>query len=420
MQTRNGCQTALIGILVLVLIVLVTSAACAGGVFLATSWQGRGLSLSLPNPGSRTLTSLPVLEPTPMLPAPEPTPQRLVIEADEEEQLLADIYERVNPSVVNIRVVKRATLEQPFGFEFPDEFFQEGAGSGFVWDREGHIVTNNHVVEGAEELEVTFWDDTAFSAQVVGTDPDSDLAVIQVEADPALLQPVTPGDSDGLKVGQRVIAIGNPFGQTGSMTTGIISALGRTIPTASSSFAIPEMIQTDAAINPGNSGGPLLDSEGRVIGVNTLILSSSGSFSGLGFAVPVDIIKRVVPALIEEGEVLYPWLGISGTKLTPDIVEAMDLQVQQGALVIEVVADGPADEAGLQGSDEQTEVFGRPIPIGGDVITAIDGRPVKSIDDIVTYLVKEKRPGETVTLTIIQEGQEQRTEVTLGQRPPSR
>ncbi|HID87847.1 MAG TPA: PDZ domain-containing protein [Anaerolineae bacterium] len=450
MQTRNGWQTALIGVLVLALIVVVTSAACVGGALLASSVQGRGLALPLRN--LEALTKPLVLEPTPTPPTLEPVPRRLVIEADEEvasarssiaqacaglkpaasaceEQLLADIYQRVNPSVVNIRVVKRTKLEQPFRFEFPeipgfpeiprmpDEFFQEGVGSGFVWDREGHIVTNNHVVAGAEELEVTFWDDTTLPAQVVGTDPDSDLAVIQVEADPSLLRPVELGDSDDLKVGQRVIAIGNPFGQTGSMTTGIISALGRTIPTGGSPFAIPEMIQTDAAINPGSSGGPLLDSQGRVIGINTLILSRSGSFSGIGFAVPVNIAKRVVPALIEKGEYLYPWLGISGTKLTPAIVEAMDLPVQHGALVVEVVADGPADRAGLRGSDEQTEVFGRPVPIGGDVITAIDGRPVKSMDDLITYLVKEKRPGERVTLTILRDGQEQRVEVTLGQRP---
>jgi 2-alkenal reductase len=250
-----------------------------------------------------------------------------------EEELLVNIYERVNPAVVNIRVAKR--VEQPATFFTPDEFYQEGQGSGFVWDQEGHIVTNNHVVEGADEVEVVFWDDTVVEGKVIGTDPDSDFAVVEVDLPAEELHPVELGDSEELKVGQLAIAIGNPFGQAGTMTRGIISALGRTFSPGSSPFAIPEMIQTDAAVNPGNSGGPLLNSQGQVIGINTLILSRSGSSSGVGFAVPINMAKRVVPVLMAEGEYHYAWLGITGQDLIPAIVEAMDLPAgTQGALVV--------------------------------------------------------------------------------------
>jgi S1-C subfamily serine protease len=332
--------------------------------------------------------------------------------------LLVNIYERVNPAVVNIRVVKR--MEQPATFLTPDELYQEGQGSGFVWDQEGHIVTNNHVVEGADEVEVVFWDDTVVEGKVVGTDPDSDLAVVEVNLPAEELHPVELGDSEELKVGQLAIAIGNPFGQAGTMTRGIISALGRTFSPGSSPFAIPEMIQTDAAINPGNSGGPLLDSEGRVIGINTLILSRSGSSSGVGFSVPINMAKRVVPVLIEEGEYHYAWLGITGTDLTPAIVEAMGLPAgTRGALVIKVGQDGPADKAGLRGSIKTVESKGRPLEIGGDIILAMDGTPVQDMDDVIVYLVKNTRPGQAVELSTWRDGQEQKLTVELGERPDS-
>jgi S1-C subfamily serine protease len=214
------------------------------------------------------------------------------------------------------------------------------------------------------------------------------------------------------------IAIGNPFGQAGTMTRGIISALGRTFRPGSSPFAIPEMIQTDAAINPGNSGGPLLDSQGRVIGINTLILSRSGSSSGVGFAVPVNMAKQVVPVLIEEGEYKYAWLGITGTDLTLDIVEAMDLPPgTRGALVIEVGQGGPADGAGLRGSTETVEIKGRPLQVGGDIILAIDGTPVRDMDDVIVYLVQNTQPGQEVDLSILRDGQEQKLTVALEERP---
>ncbi|MBM4467411.1 MAG: PDZ domain-containing protein [Chloroflexi bacterium] len=365
--------------------------------------------------------------PTPT-PWPTPTPVPWPASVLDEEQLLIAIYQRVNPSVVNIRMVKRVgsrgfVFPEIPGFpypELPDEFFQEGAGSGFVWDEHGHIVTNNHVVEEADKLEVTFYDDTVLEAQVVGKDPHSDLAVIKVDYLPPGVTPVELGDSDGLTVGQMAIAIGNPFGQAGTMTRGIISALGRTFRPGGSPFAIPEMIQTDAAINPGNSGGPLLDSQGRVIGVNTLIISRSGSSAGVGFAVPINIARQVVPVLIAEGRYAYPWLGISGpTRLTPEMVKALGLTSSQGAYVNSVTPDGPADKAGVRSGTKETDLHPgtEGLKTGGDLIIAIDGHPVRKFDDLIVYLVRETRPGQEVELTIIREGKETQLTVKLNERP---
>jgi len=265
-------------------------------------------------------------------PIPTPLPPLRAGELYPEEQLLINIYERVSPSVVHIRVVRRVEIERPFEFKWPEipgfpsppeiprlpeEFYQPGEGSGFIWDTEGHIVTNHHVVEGADKVEVHFFDGTIVEAEVIGTDPDSDLAVIEVDVPSELLRPVELGDSDKLKVGQWAIAIGNPFGQTWTMTRGIISALGRTLPSGTSPFAIPEMIQTDAAINPGNSGGPLLDSQGRVIGVNTMILSRSGSSAGVGFAVPINIAKRSPCSSRRAGTPTPGWASSGGASHRP-------------------------------------------------------------------------------------------------------
>jgi serine protease Do len=394
---------------VLTAVLALSLAALSCSPLTMVSLGSRGAEIS-PEVAEVAPTATPI--PTSPLPA-----TALKVETTEED-LLINLYERVNPAVVNIRVIKR--VEQPAVFLTPDDLFQEGQGSGFVWDQEGYIVTNNHVVEGADEVEVVFWDDTVVEGKVIGTDPDSDLAVVEVDLLAEELHPVELGDSDELKVGQLAIAIGNPFGQAGTMTRGIISALGRTFNPGSSPFSIPEMIQTDAAINPGNSGGPLLDSQGRVIGINTLILSRSGSSSGVGFAVPINTAKRVVPILIEEGEYHYAWLGITGTDLTPDIVEAMDLPADTpGALVIEVGEGGPADEAGLRGSTETVEIKGRPLAIGGDIILAIDGTPVQDMDDVIVYLVKSTQPGQEVELSILRDGQEQKLKVELGERPNS-
>jgi S1-C subfamily serine protease len=317
-----------------------------------------------------------------------------------EEQLLISLYENVSFSVVHIAA---------------STAFGGGTGSGFVLNTDGHIVTNNHVVEGAEQILVRFADDTLVEAELMGADADSDLAVLWVDVPTDILKPVQLGDSSALRVGQRAIAVGNPFGFEQTMTTGIISALGRVV-RQESGFSLPQLIQTDAAINPGNSGGPLLDSKGQVIGVNTLIFSSSGSSAGVGFAVPVDTVKRVVPALIATGRYADPWLGISGLTITPIVAEALALPVEQGVLVQVVVEDGPADQAGLRGNDQQVEWDGTALPAGGDIITAIDGAEVRDMDDLVVHLA-EKAVGQPVTLDINRGGERQSVEVILAERP---
>ncbi|MBC7263359.1 MAG: trypsin-like peptidase domain-containing protein [Chloroflexi bacterium] len=323
-----------------------------------------------------------------------------------QEQLLADLYQRVNPSVVNITVT-----------EGSGSFAQQGTGSGFVYDDKGHIVTNNHVVADATKIWVTFADGTMLPAKIVGTDPGTDLAVIQVDRPARELHPVTLGDSDTLQVGQLAVAIGNPFGLEGTMTVGIISALGRVLSAASSGFAIVDLIQTDAPINPGNSGGPLLDVGGRVIGVNTLIFSQTGVSSGVGLAVPVAAVKRVVPALIEKGHYAHPWLGISGRSITPALAEALELPVQQGALVELTVSGGPAEQAGIQGGYRRTYVDGLPVTIGGDIIVAVDGAEVKSFDDLVGYLARRTEVGQQITLTLLRNGSQLKVQVRLEERP---
>ncbi len=356
-----------------------------------------------------------------------------------QEEILSGIYERTLPSVVHIRVTQKVQqqAQQDFfqfgfpglpGFPFgeqqtpqqqkPQEFYRRGEGSGFVWDKEGHIVTNNHVVADADEVTVVFAGGTSVDATVLGTDPNVDLAVLQIDVPADKLAPVTVGDSDALKVGQMAVAIGNPFGLENTMTYGIVSALGRTIQSGTSRFSIPEVIQTDAPINPGNSGGPLLDHEGRVIGINTQIVSQSGSNAGIGFAVPVNIARQVVPVLIEKGSYDYAWLGISGQTLLPEVADFLNLpDGTQGALVIEVSKDGPADKAGLVGSDKTLKSAGIEYPLGGDIIVSIDDQPVQDMEDLITYLTGEVHPGDEVTLGLIRDGKEITVTVTLGTRP---
>jgi S1-C subfamily serine protease len=337
---------------------------------------------------------------------------------DAVEVILGDVYEVVAPSVVNIQVVQ-SVGDLPSGHpdipaapEDPsipsDPFGQQGLGSGFVWDKAGHIVTNNHVVEGATRVTVTFYDDTAVPAEVVGTDPNSDLAVLQVEMDAEDLVPVKLADSTEVKVGQLAAAVGNPFGLEGTMTVGFVSALGRSLPVASTnmlapSYTIPDIIQTDAPINPGNSGGVLVDSDGFVIGVPTAIESPVRANAGIGFAVPAVIVQKIVPALIEDGAYAHPWLGISGTSLTSGEAEARGMDAdQRGALIIEVLGDSPAAEAGLQGDD---------------LIVAIGDQPVKEFEDLVAYLARYSNVGESVRLTVLRDGRQRMIEVTLAARP---
>lgn len=315
----------------------------------------------------------------------------------EQEQAFIDVYNRVNPAVVNIAV-------------------GGGQGSGFLYDTQGHFVTNNHVVDSGGSIVVTFSDGSQSSARVVGTDPDSDLAVIRVDQLPANVVPVTLADSDALQVGQFVIAIGNPFGLQGSMTTGIVSALGRLLPSSTSngaSYSIPDVIQTDAAINPGNSGGPLLDVQGRVIGVNSAIESPVRASSGVGYAVPSNIVDAVVPQLIASGRVAHPWLGIAGTSMTESIAEAMGLaESQRGVLISSVTAGGPAAAAGLRGGSGSSG-------LGGDVIVGIDGRSVAEFDDLLGYIVQYTTVGQTIQLDVLRNGTLNTVPLTLQARPSS-
>jgi len=368
--------------------------------------------VSLPTPSSPAseprvrATATPII----IVATPTPLPQGILDEATAEDLLLIGIYERVNPAVVNVQVTK------PVAPAFSQDFFQEGEGSGFIIDKEGHIVTNNHVVEGAEAVQVTLHNGIILEAQVLGTDPHSDLAVVHVDLPPELLQPVELGDSGQLQVGQRAIAIGNPFGLEGTLTTGIISALGRTLP-AESLFYIPEIIQTDAAINPGNSGGPLLDAQGRVIGVNTAIRTTTGGNTGVGFAIPVNLVKRVVPQLIAEGRHDHPWLGIKGLTITPLLVDELGLPVERGVLVSEVIADSPAEKARMRGGSRGVELRGETVRVGGDIITSIDDREIVQFEELLAYLVMEMEVGQEVTLGIVRDGEEQTVKVVLEGRP---
>jgi len=348
------------------------------------------------------------------------------------EGTLERIYEDVSPSVVNIQVLQKGTagvdLPQmlpgmPIPQQPPQGQYQRGSGSGFVWDKEGHVVTNNHVVDGADKIKVVFSDGTTVPATVVGTDPDSDLAVVKVDLPAGDLYPVRLADSTQVKVGHLAVAIGNPFGLENTMTVGFVSALERSLPVESNggagpSYTIPDVIQTDAPINPGNSGGVLVNDRGEVIGVTSAIISPVRASAGIGFAVPSVIVQKVVPALIEDGRYAHPWLGISGTSLDPDLAQAMELEAgQRGALVADVVPGGPADEAGLRGSDQTITVDGEERRIGGDVVVAIDGQPVETFDDLVAYLVRSTEVGQTVTLTVLRDGRERQVEVTLSERP---
>lgn len=331
------------------------------------------------------------------------------------EEVLVGIYESILPSVVQVRVRTNVPTGGMFGGEprpVPSE------GSGFVWSSEGHIVTNHHVVEGADKVMVVFADSFELPAEVLGSDPDSDLAVLKVEPPDGGLQPVEQGDSDQLRVGQLAFAVGSPFGQEFSMTGGIVSALGRVIPAGASQFSNPNIIQTDTPINPGNSGGPLLDRYANVIGINAQIISRSGSSSGVGFAVPINTAKRIVPVLIEEGDYSYAYLGISGTTLGNTLAEINGLPSQtRGVLLVGVVSDGPADRAGLVEAEDTRDVDGVTYPVDGDIITAIDDVPLRGIDDLISHMVERTRPGDEVTLDVLAGGRSRKVVVELSARP---
>jgi 2-alkenal reductase len=321
-------------------------------------------------------------------------------------QSFASLYDRLNPGVVNIQVyVQRQGIPGA------------GGGSGFILDERGHIVTNNHVVAAADQITAIFYDGTEAEAQIIGTDADSDLAVIRVDSLPQGAHPLPLGNSDQVQVGEWVIAIGNPFGLGSSMTLGIVSALGRTIPSGATSFSIPEAIQTDAAINPGNSGGPLLNLAGEVIGVNAQIASGgSQANAGVGFAIPANTVRRVTPVLIENQVYQWPWLGVRGGSVNLTIVEANDLPVNRGAYIHAVVSGGPAAEAGLQGSTGTVEVDGFEVPVGGDVVIEADGEPITDFSALLVH-VSDRVPGDTIELTILRDGDRQQITVELEPRP---
>jgi 2-alkenal reductase len=335
-----------------------------------------------------------------------PGAAQLPVMSTDLEQTLIALYQRANPAVVHI-------------FVLDDQSFVAGTGSGFVFDGDGHIVTNNHVVTGASGLEVVFANGERRGATVVGTDVDSDLAVIRVDSLPDGVQPLPLGDSNSVQVGQFVIAIGNPFGEAGSLSLGIVSGLGRSLASdriaeGGGRYSLPEVIQTDAAINPGNSGGPLLNLAGEVIGVNSAINTSTGTNSGVGFSVPVNAVNRVAPALVAEGVYHYPYMGIRMTTLDLEAQESLGLPQSAGAYVTDLTPGSPAEDAGIRASGFNESVGVLP---GGDLIIAVNGLPIATPDDLISYLVFDAEVGQTITLTIIREGQQLEVPMTLGERP---
>jgi S1-C subfamily serine protease len=327
------------------------------------------------------------------------------------ERRVIEVYDRVAPSVVNVttQVLRR-------GFFF-DVTPQEGAGSGFVLDREGHVLTNFHVIEGAQQIEVTLDNEQTFPAEVVGSDPRFDLAVLKIEAPAELLPPVDLGESTTLRVGQRAIVIGNPFGQfSRTLTTGVISALDRTLE-GQDGRPISGVIQTDAAINRGNSGGPLLDSSGRVIGINTAIFSPSGTNAGVGFAVPVDTITRVLPELMEFGRYRHPYVGIRyAYAITPGLAQSLSLPVDSGLLLVQLDRNSPLDKAGVQGAQKEAILGNRRVYIGGDILTAIDGTPIVSVEQL-QLLQEQHQIGDEVTVSLVSNGNLLEVVVALTEEP---
>ncbi|MBI5931444.1 MAG: trypsin-like peptidase domain-containing protein [Chloroflexi bacterium] len=406
----------------LTLLLLMASLAACSLQGKSDSENGSGATRINPNTqGDDVLTNNRQNNPVIIMPQLAATPTLVPVDVLEEARaddlVFINIYQRVNPAVVNIEV----------SGPFSSDGSLDASGSGFVIDLDGHVVTNAHVVEDANEILVTFSDGYVTTAELVGIDNYSDIAVIQVDVDATRLFPVEFGDSNELLVGERVVAIGNPFGLESSMTVGIISALGRALPserlitgnnTNGGVYNNPSIIQVDATVNPGNSGGPILDMEGRVIGVATAIRTDTGVFQGVAFAVPVNTVNRVVPQLIENGSVAYPWLGV---RTEPDftvgqLAEPLNLPVQSGILVRDTLPDSPAEKAGLRGGTEDVTYRGVNVRVGGDIIVAINGVFVNDLDELLAYLVENTKPGDEITLTVVRGGQTIEIPVTLGTR----
>jgi S1-C subfamily serine protease len=318
---------------------------------------------------------------------------------------LVEIFEKMEPGVVRVNVQR---TDQVNG--------TSGIGSGFVFDKKGHVITNAHVVKNAKKLVVTFLDGRSYNADIIGYDEFTDIGVIKVNADLSLLQPLSLGDSSNLKVGESIAAIGNPFGLSGSMTSGIVSQLGRLLPSGSG-YSIPDVIQTDAAINPGNSGGPLLNMRGEIVGINTAIQSTTGEFTGVGFAVPSQTIAKIVPKLIEDGTYHHPWIGITGRDIEPDLAKVLKLNDAVGFLIVSVIDNSPAAKAGLHGSNQTVEVDGVKYQIGGDIILSVDGKQVRKIDDILIHLQRAKSVGDEMVLEILRDGRTTNITINLEERP---
>ncbi len=327
----------------------------------------------------------------------------------EDERNNIAVYEKVADGVVN---VTSTAMQLDFFF---NAFPTQGSGSGSIIDAKGHILTNHHVVADAQKLEVTLADGSKWPAKLVGSDPDNDLAVIKIDAPKDKLKVISMGDSRNLRIGQKVLAIGNPFGLQRTLTTGIISSLGRTIRSEVGTL-IEDVIQTDAAINPGNSGGPLLNSDGEIIGINSAILSPSGGSVGIGFAIPVNTARRVAPELLSKGYVTYPWIGATIQSLIPEIAKYRKLKIERGAMIAEVVKGGPADKAGLKGGNQRVQVGNMIVLVGGDVVVRADQHDVKTNDELIHY-IREKKPGDAILLKVYRNGNFVDVKVTLSERP---
>ena len=324
---------------------------------------------------------------------------------------LNTIYSTSLPSIVIIKV--RQTVP---GFFQNQE--RTGQGSGFIWDTEGNIVTNYHVVASASIVDVEFADGSQYSASVIGLDPNSDLAIIKVNPNGKILTPLNLGDSTNVKVGNHTIVIGSPFGQEFSMSTGIVSAIKRTVPSQNAMFSIPNVIQTDAAINPGNSGGPLMDIDGNVIGINSLIISRSGGNQGIGFAIPINSVKKIIPTLIKGEKFEYPYIGITGMDLNTNLKKALEIDSEiKGVMIVDVVKGSPADLGGLLGYTGTVSDNDNSYPSGGDILTAINTIPIKSMSDLLTLLFSDYSPGDSVIFTILRDSISFDLDITLISRP---
>ncbi len=418
-RANNGMLWMVAGILALLLFSCIISVM---GVFFfmnagKPSTGSRAIAVA-PNSSTVRSVALPTLRPFIMVATPEGG-------IDYASAVLMNTYAQVSPSVVNVTVLETgATLKDvapthPFN---QSDLVPVSTGSGFVWDVEGHIVTNNHVVAGADQVQVTFSDESVAVAEVIGIDVDSDLAVLKIDPAGYNLVPVKVGNVDDVRVGMRVAAIGNPFGLQGTLTSGIVSAMGRSIP-GRENYSIPNSIQTDAAINPGNSGGPLLNDRGEVIGVNAQIRSEREANSGVGFALPISIVQRVVPALITSGAYRHSYVGVGGKTLSPICAEDLGLpKATRGAYVNAVVEGAPAERAGLHAGNQASHtkyVSICPQAAGGDVILAVNDQRVLSFDDVLIYMERYTSPGDIVTFKVLRSGKEMTVDVTLDERPKS-